>query len=719
MRPSVTHTLKPDCKASSADSREVSLTVLPSAGGAPRHIKKSKNGPRRAISLALVHLIFAAHLTHWYLKGETLSPVEPSESMRTLEFGEVNAGAIFFAAAILGTLVFGRFFCGWGCHIVALQDLCGWLMKKCGVRPKPFRSRLLVFIPLILAIYMFIWPTLKRTVIAPLVESWWPTVRTDLGIAAFPDRGFTNHLMTEGFWDTFGTPLMAVPFLLVCGFATVYFLGAKGFCTYGCPYGGIFGPVDLLTPGKIVVDHGKCHQCGHCTAVCTSNVRVHDEIREYGMVVDPGCMKCMDCVSVCPNGALSFGFAMPSLFKGKPKNARPKRVLDTTIAEDLALGVIFAAVFFAWRGAYNQIAMLFAVGIAGCAVFLAWKFWRMLRERDVRFSIWQLKRGGRLQHAGAAFVSLTLIAAAATAHTGLVNFHRWRADAAYETLAIDKARVLLPGQPAFDDQTKAAARAALAHFRIASGWKDGGFGLFSSSESELRAALLTLTAGDTPAAEQLMQRVIDRRGASDELVADLGRVMVLQGRAPDAALMYEQQLAAHPEFWSVREQWALSMLQSGEAVKAIAEAEAALSRLPPERFTRTAHARTRLTLSRLYSALGRGEDALAHIAEAVRVRPKDPILHESVAAIVYQTRRDPVMAAAAMRHAFDLDPSNTIRLLQLAQLELEAGKPEDSLRHFEEALRREPDNTQRREEIATLLERAGRSEDAKRIRETK
>ena len=26
------------------------------------------------------------------------------------------------------------------------------------------------------------------------------------------------------------------------------------------------------------------------------------------MVVDPGCMKCMDCVSVCPNDALYFGF---------------------------------------------------------------------------------------------------------------------------------------------------------------------------------------------------------------------------------------------------------------------------------------------------------------------------------------------------------------------------------------------------------------------------
>ena len=35
------------------------------------------------------------------------------------------------------------------------------------------------------------------------------------------------------------------------------------------------------------------------------------------MVVDPGCMKCMDCVSVCPNDALYFGFGKPTLMAPK------------------------------------------------------------------------------------------------------------------------------------------------------------------------------------------------------------------------------------------------------------------------------------------------------------------------------------------------------------------------------------------------------------------
>ena len=53
----------------------------------------------------------------------------------------VPAALLLALITIAVTLVFGRVFCGWGCHLVALQDLCGWMMKKLGIRPKPFRFR--------------------------------------------------------------------------------------------------------------------------------------------------------------------------------------------------------------------------------------------------------------------------------------------------------------------------------------------------------------------------------------------------------------------------------------------------------------------------------------------------------------------------------------------------------------------------------------------------
>ena len=147
---------------------------------------------------------------------------------------------------------------------------------------------------------------------------------------------------------------------------TVYFLGQKGFCTYACPYGGFFGLADKVAPGKIRVTDA-CNQCGHCTATCTSNVLVHAEVKQYGMVVDPGCMKCMDCISVCPNDALYFGF-------GKPAVAVPKTIkknYSLTWPEEIVGAVVFLASFLAVWDVYQLVPMLMALGIATVTTFLA------------------------------------------------------------------------------------------------------------------------------------------------------------------------------------------------------------------------------------------------------------------------------------------------------------------------------------------------------------
>ena len=72
------------------------------------------------------------------------------------------APALLLAATLLLTLIAGRFFCGWACHVVAYQDLCAWLLGRVGLRPRPVRSRVLALVPLGAAAYMFAWPTLER-----------------------------------------------------------------------------------------------------------------------------------------------------------------------------------------------------------------------------------------------------------------------------------------------------------------------------------------------------------------------------------------------------------------------------------------------------------------------------------------------------------------------------------------------------------------------------
>jgi len=194
-----------------------------------------------------VHVLIAAHMLHWWLAGRTLAPFVLSDTMHTLELGVVNPGFVLFGVAMLLAALFGRLLCGWACHMGALQDACAWLLKRVGLRPRPFRSRTLVWIPLLLGLYMFVWPTFKRSALIPTLHATWPAAAEVFGPAPeFP--GFSSGFVTNDLWARLPGPAIAAPFLFICGCATVYFLGARGFCRYACPYGGLLRPAERAAP---------------------------------------------------------------------------------------------------------------------------------------------------------------------------------------------------------------------------------------------------------------------------------------------------------------------------------------------------------------------------------------------------------------------------------------------------------------------------------------
>lgn len=396
-----------------------------------------------------VQLLLAIHIAYWLKYGSTFTPLEPSEGMQFAQRGIINAGLIFFALVIASTALLGRWFCGWGCHLVALQDGARWLLGKFAIRPRPIRSRLLMTVPLTVFLYMFIAPLVYRLV------------------AGVPMPAPQLHLTTETFWATFPSWLPAALTFLICGGFAVYLLGAKGFCTNGCPYGAAFGAADVLSPMRIRVTDA-CEHCGHCTAVCSSNVRVHEEVRDFGMVVDPGCMKCLDCVSVCPNDALFYGAGRPTvLVKPLAARRRPdaggtrfgwlltvafmfltlmmlllfdrqfvitlptlavaatltavaagiawltrprgRGVAPLPLREDLVVGGAFLFSLLVFRGLHDMVAMLFALGLAGCVAFLMLHFLRLLTRDSLSLRQIDLKRSGRLAPSGFAFVALMVL----------------------------------------------------------------------------------------------------------------------------------------------------------------------------------------------------------------------------------------------------------------------------------------------------------------------
>jgi len=615
---------------------------------------------RRFAVLIFIQAALAVHVGLWLWRGgETIAPLEPSESMETLKHGVINVGALLFGLALLSTAILGRWFCGWGCHVILLQDWCERLLARIGLRPKPFRSRLLLWVPLALALYMFAWPVVYRLAIAPLVQPdlHWP--------------GWSWQLTTTDFWTTFPSWAVAIPFLFVCGFLTVYLLGGKAYCTYGCPYGGFFAPLDRLAIGRIRVND-SCEGCGHCTAVCSSNVRVHEEVRDFKMVVDPGCMKCLDCVSACPKDALRFDFGAIPASHQRPAVAR---LYDLPLTEEIGIAIIGVGTLLAVRGAYGVVPLLFASGIGACVAFFAWKAWRVLRDRSSSFHGHALKSAARMTALGASWLVATALLLVLVVHTGAVNLLTARGLQTYESLDIPESDIFGDHAVELEPVRQQAVRLGLRQLQIASCLSDGGWGLGTRSWQDgldLRMAWMHCVLREFTDAEALLQSMY-RRAPTEALAANICRIR--RGRADRAGAdaMYAQAQADHPEWSRLRDERMLWILDEQGLESAIAASRAWVAERPDD-----------ITAMRRLSIL---------LLDA-----NDPVLVDEGIQLV--------------RHTITIEPDNAFAHYTLGLAEAQRGRLDLALPAFEEAHRLAPDQATITEALARAYREIGRGDDA-------
>jgi len=573
----------------------------------PRGRPRSRAARWRVVSLLVVHLLIAIHIAHWLTTGRTLSPLEPSEAMEFTKHGVVNAGLIFFALTALSTLVLGRFFCGWACHLVALQDLSRWALGKVGIRPRPLRSRALALVPALAFAYMFLLPLWSR-----------------------PETPSTSYALTTGeFWSTFPPWWGALLTFFVCGFLVVYLLGAKGFCTYGCPYGALFGVADRLAPWRIRVDE-SCEGCGLCTATCSSNVDVKREVAAHGMVVDTGCMKCLDCVSVCPKGALSFGFGAPALARGAARVGKGR-----TWREEAVLALVFAATFLVTRGLYGVVPFLLALGLAGAAAGVALGAWR---------------RGGRWRLVAAAGALFLL-------HSGGVQVYGYRSRTAFDALQDARATFFTMSRSDLGPEERSAADRVTESGGRALSWS-----LLPDARREVEVGWARILLGDLDAGEEHLTTAAAAT-ADPVTLLELGNLRRLQGDLEGALSRYEEAHTAEPDRPLARAMLRDLCVELGDGALAAgrpADAEPrfarALELMPAELGVRAALVELRL-------ARGDRAGALDLLEDGVRLAPEDPAPLRALA-FTYLFLGEPEAAAEACARAATLpDPEGeTARL---------------------------------------------------------
>ncbi len=551
----------------------------------------------RAATLTGVYVLMGLHIAHWKITGKTLAPLELNEVMYTLELGIVTAGFLLMTMAVLSVFIFGRFFCSWGCHILALEDLSGWILEKIGIRPKPIRSRLLLLVPPGAMIYMFIWPQFKRLMQGKSLPKLHIT-GDESGWASF---------LTDDFWRNLPGPGVTVFTFFFVGFVIIYFLGTRSFCRYACPYGAIFSLADRFAPGRIIAQ-GDCSGCGTCTAKCQSHIRVHEELTVFGQIVDPSCLKDLDCISNCPEGNIGYGFRKPSFFKSfKHEPGVKNHRYDFTLAEEGLMLVVFLITLFAYRGLYGLVPFLLSLAFGGILAYGAVLCVRLVRSQNVRLNNFQLKRAGRLSGFGFIFAVFAVLITTLTAQSAFIRYHEqagWRI--VNQLQRSRKANADVSG----------TLNTAITHLSFTKRW-----GLYTAPILDKKLVELHITLSEKLAEQGKLVEAIDGLTEAVALYPDSaklrynrGVMLAAVGREAEAMSEYEEALRVDqgdPETWNNLGFLLLRQERSDEAEKCFLEA----IKLNPE------FAHPHFNLARIMVQRERIEEAEHYLQRAAELDP--------------------------------------------------------------------------------------------------
>ncbi len=649
----------------------------------------------RAISLGGVWVLFAIHFIHWKLNGTTLAPLEVSEVLYTIHQGIITGGFILMVVIMIATIFFGRFFCGWGCHMLSLQDGSTWILKKLKIRPNTIRSRSLLWIPFLAMIYLFIWPQISMLISEVDVAN--------LHVIKDKDSGWTSFV-TDDMWRNLPGAGIAITTFFVLGFLLIYMLGSRSFCFYGCPYGALFGLADQVAPGRIKLT-GDCVQCGVCTANCESDILVHKEIKEFGMVTSDRCFKCMDCVGGCPEHALSFGFSKPPLFKKKFKLDKYKDRYSFSLLEDVIITVVFVISIFIYRALYDIVPFLLSIGISVGTAYLAVLVYRMFKKKSAKLRNLTLKISGKVTTYGYIFAFISAIYFAFTIHSGVVHYHHYMGQTIYKDLIASMANKNVDNSPSSENIV--ILDDALYHFE-----KAQRIGLINPKTLKIQISSIYLVKGEPENAAPQLESVIEENPDNLEARFRLGVITEDMGdfeKAEEhflAALIPDDHMETNRDY----ELRSLAHLHLSKLMDKKGETKKSKSHLTKALQDDENNFDVNLAIGVMYLNSGKPEEAVKYLETAVKTKPNSLMVHNNLGAIYSQLKK-PKKAIPHYKKLVELQKDNHQGYYNLAMSQYSAGQLKEAETNIRKALELNPSylNAQRGLE-RIMSERSKRSQ---------
>ena len=221
-----------------------------------------------------------------------------------------------FLIVLLLTLISGRTYCSFLCPLGIGQDIFSRIggrfkrkFRRYGYK-KPFTVLRYLILAMTLIVTL-VWGTYMITLLDP-----YSIFGRFMTFFAKPVVIFINNLLAGllGRFDiytlsnipirAFYLPSYAIPaaFLILVG--VLSFTKGRLYCNMICPVGTFLGLLSKISFLRIKFDEKACTRCGRCSLGCKSSCI---DFLKYDVDVTR-CVDCFNCINICPDKALSYGF---------------------------------------------------------------------------------------------------------------------------------------------------------------------------------------------------------------------------------------------------------------------------------------------------------------------------------------------------------------------------------------------------------------------------
>ncbi len=210
----------------------------------------------------------------------------------SIAYRSVVLASVFALLPVMGTLVFGRFFCGYVCPLGTVIDIFDTAARSKHRETSKLRNgKYLVLIFLFAAAVAGV----------SFVHLFDPLIIFDrtLTLVFFPLITFFAGVFTAVVPAVYTEAVIVI--IVFAGVLGLGLLAARFWCRNICPLGGLYAMLSKGAFFKTTFGDG-CNECGICASVCPSGAIDIGTRR-----IDPAeCITCLRCLHECPEHAIEY-----------------------------------------------------------------------------------------------------------------------------------------------------------------------------------------------------------------------------------------------------------------------------------------------------------------------------------------------------------------------------------------------------------------------------